>query len=302
MSNSNDIEKWKKILEENGENLEALANLGLLFAEKGEFSTAESYFRRGLDFVPNDTWFLINLGTSLQHQEKYLDAEEIFNQILKYEPDNIETLQKLALTRSAQGNSIGAISTFEKILELNPEDYLTLLNIGSEYSRKEEFSNAEGAFRKAIAINPQFLKAYMNLCKILELSEQKDELKIFLSESIAIFPFCTYFIKILYRLNNINFYIPVVYQAKIESQYELDTYRTMIVSEIVSWGSIKYKYLLYLYKENQEIPCFYVSLEENNLFDIGGEKYFFCAFKKEGHVNYAFLVKFSRFISPSKKP
>ena len=107
-------------------------------------------------------------------------------------------------------------------------------------------------------------------------------------ESFKLNPYCTLLLKGYFDATNKQFYIPWVVEATPVKELTIGKYKAVIVSEIKSMGKIGYDYIMFLFEGEEEIPMYFVSLENNTLYDeMGGPKDFLCAFDKEqGHVNF----------------
>ncbi|NHJ87559.1 MAG: tetratricopeptide repeat protein [Asgard group archaeon] len=296
-----EIDEWKMALADDENNLEALANLGKLLLEKWSFKEAESYLLKGHQLEPNDVWFSFQLANCYFYLKKFADAEKQFLTTLELDPENTAALNGLAFAKQSMGNLDGALIAFRQVLDLDPKNPTVLLLIGNIYFEKKDFSNAEDIYNKVIKIDPDYIQGYLSLCNIYISTKQEIKLREIIDKALTKFPYVTFFIQFLNQLDNVNQYIPAVSNAKIESIEEQGDYKFMIISNIETRGQIQYKFILYLYKQNSNIPIYYVSLEENSLSELGGAQYFFCAFTKTGHSNFGFFDKEATLENFSKK-
>ncbi|HUU78344.1 MAG TPA: tetratricopeptide repeat protein [candidate division Zixibacteria bacterium] len=279
---------YRELLENDPNNIGALANLGKVLSEKQNYSEAEIIFKRALKLAPEDEWILFELGYALSVQNKLDEAEEIFRKVLEKNQENTNVWFNLALILNRKQDWDGTKEAYRKVLEIDPKDAFTWLNLGVLHNKLKEIDKAEKAYRKALEIHPDYTKAAFNLGKLLEEKNDVFGAAEVLLETFKLNPYCTILLRDYFRVTKKSFYIPMVVNASPKKYFEFNEYRVVILDEIQSMGKIGYKYLLFLYKGDDVFPLFYVSLENNALYDeLGGTSHFLCAFDKEqGHVNF----------------
>ena len=280
--------KYRETLKNDPNNISVLANLGKVLSEKQEFQKAEVEFKKALQLAPDDEWILFELGYALSVQDKLDEAEEIFRKVLKLNPENTNVWFNLALILNRKQDWDGTKDAYHHVLEIQPEDGYTWLNLGALHYRLKEIDEAETAYRKALEIHPDYTKAAFNLGKLLEEKGDAFGAAEVLLETFKLNPYCTILLRDYYRIVKKGYYIPMVVAATPQKYYEYNDYRVVILDNIQHMGQIGYKFLLFLYLGDDVFPLYYVSLENNNLFEeLGGTSHFLCAFDKEqGHVNF----------------
>ena len=82
-------------------------------------------------------------------------------------------------------------------------------------------------------------------------------------------------------------YMPNIKSAKILERIHLGNYNLVLLGDIESIGYIHYKYILVVFKANEQTPIYFVSSEENAFSkELGGGTHFLCAFEGDTHKNY----------------
>ncbi|PNV74441.1 tetratricopeptide repeat protein [Leptospira inadai] len=190
------------ILKSRGGKLSALSNayLGNITYNRGDYGSAEHYFREAATLSPNDAKALYNLSVVLKKNGKMEEAlkylemaklagasdPEIFRSIadsfeqlnqgeqsidalhkgLKYNPNNLDLLFQLAETYYNRGDLLAAEETYRRIVDSTPGDSFTetaLINLGVILDQMERYGEAVTYLNRVLDINPKNAKAYYNL-------------------------------------------------------------------------------------------------------------------------------------------
>ena len=152
----------------------ALAALGGLYLERGEYDRAKSALARALTPKPSDAAALANLrfllgrayqgGALADHDE----AIWLFTQALEAAPRSAETLNARAvsyLDRGRDGDADRAVSDLARAAAIAPERAGTLVNLGVAYARRGEAGDDEAALEAltaALKLDPDSAAALVN--------------------------------------------------------------------------------------------------------------------------------------------
>ena len=152
----------------------ALAALGGLYLERGEYDRAKSALARALTPKPSDAAALANLrfllgrayqgGDLADHDE----AIWLFTQALEVEPRSVETLNARAISyldRGRDGDADRAVSDLARAAAIAPERAGTLVNLGVAYARRGADGDADAALEaltKALELDPDSAAALVN--------------------------------------------------------------------------------------------------------------------------------------------
>jgi anaphase-promoting complex subunit 6 len=105
--------------------------LGVLYYQIGQFTTAAWWLKRAVAFLPIDrmmaSWqpVLTNLGHVFRKLEMYEDAVSMFTSALGLAPRDAGTLSALAFTHHLAGNLTQAIEMYHVALAYNADCSLT---------------------------------------------------------------------------------------------------------------------------------------------------------------------------------
>jgi tetratricopeptide (TPR) repeat protein len=97
-----------------------LNNIGIAYAEKGNFEKATEKFKKALSLNPDDAEIHYNLGLSYQKQDLLDEAIVQFKQVLKIDPGLEDVHLSLGDIYKAQKRYEQAISEYETLLQKNP--------------------------------------------------------------------------------------------------------------------------------------------------------------------------------------
>lgn len=152
----------------------ALAALGGLYLERGEYDRAKSALARALRFETSDAAALANLrfllGRAYQGGElaDHDEAIWLFTQALEVEPRSAEALNARAVSymdRGRDGDAERAVSDLTRAAALAPERAGTLVNLGAAYMERGAAGDAEAAVEaltEALELDPDYAAALVN--------------------------------------------------------------------------------------------------------------------------------------------
>ncbi len=179
---------YRKVLEKQPDQSDALYGLGVLARHRGDYSDAEKMFRAVLRGQPESfkAWF--SLGNLHQDQGQWLEAVEAYQRALTIQPEEVAIYNNLGYTLQQQGKFDEAIVCYQKALELQPDcaeadgnlgnalfaqgklspdkqAYYARLNneLGIDQKKAGNFKDAVACYRQAIAMQPDLENAHYNL-------------------------------------------------------------------------------------------------------------------------------------------
>ena len=125
--------EFKIVLEKNGPALEdlrkqkdtslkALSGLGEVALKRGDFETAQGYFRRALEISPEDPAAAYNVGEIFFSNQKTDDAIAYFELAIKIKGDWPKAYHRLGLVYLNKGDLPKALENLKKFLELDPQN------------------------------------------------------------------------------------------------------------------------------------------------------------------------------------
>jgi Flp pilus assembly protein TadD len=157
------IAEFRKSLEIEPANSEALLDLGMALAIKGEVAEAVAQFRRAVELKPDYAEAHYNLGAAMTVMGQTAQAAAEYQKALEFKPHYPEARHGLGLTFARNGQTDEAISQYRLALALNPDYAEDLNDLGSALFQRGEREDAIAQFRQAVELKPEFAEAHYNL-------------------------------------------------------------------------------------------------------------------------------------------
>jgi len=125
--------EFKSVLDKNGPALEdlrkqkdtslkALSALGEVALKRGDFETAQAFFRRALEISPEDPSAAYNVGEIFFSNQKTDEAIAFFELAIKIKKDWPKAYHRLGLVCLNKGDFPKALENLKKFLELDPQN------------------------------------------------------------------------------------------------------------------------------------------------------------------------------------
>lgn len=125
--------EFKAVLDKNGASpedlrkekdtsLKALSGLGETALKRGDFETAQGYFRRALEISPEDPAAAYNVGEIFFSNQKIDEAIGYFELAIKIKSDWPKAYHRLGLVYLNKGDLPKALANLKKFLELDPQN------------------------------------------------------------------------------------------------------------------------------------------------------------------------------------
>lgn len=131
--------------------------------EAGRFREAEQLYRRVLQRDPNNAEALNLLGVLAAQAGHPRDAKDLMAKSVAIDPNNPEFHYNLALVYQGTGDSDEAIKSYRRAVDLRPEYADAWLNLGGILLNRGESVEAERCSRHAARIAPENPVAHHNL-------------------------------------------------------------------------------------------------------------------------------------------
>lgn len=171
---------------------EDLKMVALNYVVLGDYSNADHWLTRSLQWNPKDsqTWYY--LGRAKYNETRFAEALGAFQECLKLDPKNVKAEDNLGLSQQALGHTAEALAAFRNAIawqsqllkknsgpylnlgilfleqneveealtylveatEISPEDSRVHEQMGKAYSRLNDFERAQAELEKAVALSP----------------------------------------------------------------------------------------------------------------------------------------------------
>jgi Flp pilus assembly protein TadD len=154
---------YRRVLEENSTNLDALHLLGVTLMLKGEKpGAAELYIRQAISFR-EDPFFLHTLGTLLQKSQRNAEAITVYQRVIELKPESADSYNNLGVLFKETNRLAEAEAAYRKAIELKPDFEKAHSNLGVLFKETGRIAEAKVAYRYAIELKPDYPEAHNNI-------------------------------------------------------------------------------------------------------------------------------------------
>jgi tetratricopeptide (TPR) repeat protein len=175
VKNSVDAEKaFKKALEIEADNEDALTGLALVYSDVGDTKNMVEMLRRATDHSPNER-SLAALGAAYEEMKDYAGAAEVFKRALAIKPDNAQLKHALAQDLLVSEQYDEALKQYIELAEADPKDLQALLRMAEIYRQKKMFDQAHAALAKAKEADGESLEVRYDEANLLDAEGKTDE-------------------------------------------------------------------------------------------------------------------------------
>ncbi len=159
---------YKRALEVDPDNEDALAGLSQVYVDLGNTQAAADTLRQLSDKNPSPR-SLTALAETYEQMKEYGLAAEALKKVLGMNPPNADEVKKaLAQDQVYAQQYADALQIYQSLVEEDPMDADSYLRMSQIYSRQRKFADASTAADKALSIDPANLEIRYNQVSILE--------------------------------------------------------------------------------------------------------------------------------------
>ncbi|HJU43625.1 MAG TPA: tetratricopeptide repeat protein [Vicinamibacterales bacterium] len=172
---------WRDVTVKSPRNGRGLMTYGVIQMAKGNFSSAEDYFNRALQYSPQYAYLHVNLGVLKGAQGKTADAERHFRDAQKYDPRNPVSYFYYARWLASMGRTEEAAGMARIAVELSPahiEAQQLLKSLATPATATPEqwltrslhqyqaglYAESIASSQEALKLRPSYAEAFNNLC------------------------------------------------------------------------------------------------------------------------------------------
>jgi tetratricopeptide (TPR) repeat protein len=161
--------KLKGAVEVDGQNAEALNNLGQVLVRAGKASEAIAYFDRAIAIADSVWTYRFNRARAFAEMKDWAQAIAGYNDAVRLFPDDYATHFNLAKAREASGDLPGAVESYGKAAELAPGQGEFQLWYGRALDRSGRQQDAVAAYKKFLELEPDGPQAEKVKARLLTL-------------------------------------------------------------------------------------------------------------------------------------
>jgi tetratricopeptide (TPR) repeat protein len=167
MNSTEAMAAYKKVLELDAGNEDAMTGLATVYADLGDNKAAAEMLRKVAEKDPNPR-SLTSLAGVYEQLKDYSLAAEMLRRALDQQPGNSELKMALAEDLTFSDQLDDALKLYREAAADDPKDIKAELRISQIYRQKRDFAKAREAADKAKEIDPNDLEVQFNDVNLLE--------------------------------------------------------------------------------------------------------------------------------------
>ena len=156
-------EIYKKILDVDPSNSDALHLLGYIAYQRGQNNRSIQLISKAIQFAPNSPSYYNNLGLAYNAMGQSEKAISSYKKALQLKPELPEAFHNMGITFQDMKSHDEALFCYSKALEINPGLSESLNNMGNIFKYKGELDKALSYYKKAIDCRHDYAEAYNNM-------------------------------------------------------------------------------------------------------------------------------------------
>src|SRR5215472_10903337 len=154
---------YRKVLSRAPEDLVALRQLGIIYADQGQITQAYPLLKKGAELRPDDPDIQLKLGLIYLAGRDYTQARDAASQVLEKQPDNGQALLLFADASRTPDDIADARKRIEGLREKGQDRAIDHLALASLDLRQNEQPRAESEIKTAVKLDPKSIEAHAAL-------------------------------------------------------------------------------------------------------------------------------------------
>ena len=170
------------------DNINVLANLGIVCRDLGKLDEAEAYCRKTLVAAPDDPAQHLNLGAVLEAGNNLAGAKAAYERALQFAPGHPKILNNLGKLLHQQGQLARGLELLQQAVRLEPDYPLALNNLGVIYSECGDLDLAGECLKKSVNLDPDNVGTLYNLAGLYNAQNNCTQAQALLNRLLVIDP------------------------------------------------------------------------------------------------------------------
>jgi protein O-mannosyl-transferase len=166
----------------------AVAYLGGLLTQSGQWRNDLSLYQRGVAVAPNNPLPRNNLANQLLKRGKVQEAMDHYAVVLSRRPNYWLANYNLGYALYRQGRYPEAAKQLSRAIRIDARDADQFLYLGLTHMRMGNLVDAEGMVRHALELNPRGYAYYMVLATVLDAQGRREQARDALAREVAQHP------------------------------------------------------------------------------------------------------------------
>ena len=166
---------YRRVLEADPDQPDALHYLGVLSHQVGRSDEAIDKIKRSLELVPDNAPAHNNLGNIYKELGRFEEARERYERVISLRPDSADSYNNLATVFRTLEMFPEAEKACRRAIDLDPNHADAHHNLGNALFKLHRQEEAAESYRRSIALKPEQGSAYHSLAAYLAHNERFSE-------------------------------------------------------------------------------------------------------------------------------
>ena len=159
---------------------------GNKYYDKGKFDQAIDFYKRILEIEPENKDALIKIGLSYRQKEEYDTAIQWYDKVLEIDPEDKIAINNIGYALECKANTAEdselkdslmdqAIEKYEKSLKIDPAYEIPLVNLTNIFNDREEYDKTIEYFERALKEDPLNVANWIDLGRAYRFKEMYEK-------------------------------------------------------------------------------------------------------------------------------
>lgn len=162
------------ITEDEYENVDVLINRAFDASQAGQYEASILLYKKVIEMEPDNTNALFAIGALYQRLGQIDDAKREYGKLLSIEPSHERAINNY-IALIAEESPSKALSQLKEMERINPEFSPVKAQMGMIYAKAGEFEIAEIYLRKAVMLAPEVINYRYNLAVVMDRAGRSQE-------------------------------------------------------------------------------------------------------------------------------
>ena len=154
---------YRRVLDQEPKNLDALNNLAVIFGQRGQIEEAVEFLQRVIAINPRHAPTHYNLGVAFEKLKRPQEAGAAYRKAVECQPAYPAAWNNLGILLAHEGRLEEAVATYQQALQYQPNHAEALTNLGNALMQLARPAEAIAACKRAVELMPNHPTAHFNL-------------------------------------------------------------------------------------------------------------------------------------------
>ncbi|HET9701352.1 MAG TPA: tetratricopeptide repeat protein [Burkholderiales bacterium] len=179
---------YRRVLEADPRNVDALNLLGVLHSQTGDLPRACEALERAVAAKPQYAEANANLGMVLRQAGRAAEAEAACRRAIALKPELVEAHNNLGAALEDRGAVAEAAASYRRAAQLQPGRADVRFNLANALTKLGEREEAAAIYRSILALAPNYVPALINLARIEAGAGRESEAEALFARALSLDP------------------------------------------------------------------------------------------------------------------